>query len=166
MKKQVNKVNKFFSQLGDFIKRGNAIDMAEGVIVGAAMTGVVNSLVKDVIMPPIGFLIGGIDFSQFFIVLSPGEKVFNTIKAAQEAGVSTLNIGIFINTLISFIITMFAIFILVKIVNKIKSKEEKKEIRTTKFCPYCYSKININATKCPGCCSNLPSVVKKLPQKK
>lgn len=164
MKAQTQKVSKFFKEFKSFIEKGNAIDMAVGIIVGSAMTGVVNSLVKDVIMPPIGFLLGGIDFSQFFIVLKPGNDggyIYNTIAAAQSAGASTLNIGLFINTLISFVITMFAIFMLVRVVNKVKGKEEQKEVKKTKSCPYCYSKINIKAVRCPSCCSDIKELDKK-----
>ena len=123
IRKHTKSVEKFFVAFKNFIQKGSAIDMAVGIIVGAAMTGVVNSLVKDVIMPPIGYLMGGIDFSQFFIVLSPGDNgqmAFNTIKAAQAAGASTLNIGLFINTLISFLIKIFSLFVLVIIFNKFR----------------------------------------------
>ena len=144
--------SKFLKEFRDFAERGNAIDMAIGIIVGSVMTGVVNSLVKDVIMPPIGLLIGGVDFSQWFFVLAGGNgQTFNTIAEAQAAGATTLNLGVFLNTVISFIITMFAAFLIVRTVNKMKSKKAV----TTRACPYCKSTVDITATKCPHCCSAL-----------
>ena len=145
-------MSKFLKEFREFAERGNAIDMAIGIIVGSVMTGVVNSLVKDVIMPPIGLLIGGVDFSQWFFVLAGGaDKTFNTIAEAQAAGATTLNLGVFLNTVISFIITMFAAFLIVRTVNKMKSKKAV----TTRACPYCKSSVDMTATKCPHCCSAL-----------
>jgi len=148
----------FLKEFREFAERGNAIDMAIGIIVGSVMTSVVNSLVADVIMPPIGLLIGGVDFSQWFFVLSGGAgQHFNTVAEAQAAGATTLNLGIFLNTVISFIITMFAAFLIVRTVNKMKSKKAV----TTTTCPYCKSTVDITATKCPHCCSALtPGEVK------
>lgn len=142
----------FFKDFRTFMERGSAIDMAVGIIVGSVMTSVVNSLVKDIIMPPIGLLIGGVDFSQLFIVLAGGKgQHFATVDAAQAAGATTLNIGLFLNSLVSFFITMFAVFLIVRAVSKFR---EKKAI-TTRTCPYCKTTINIAATKCPNCCSEL-----------
>ncbi len=140
-----------FKEFKNFINRGSAIDMAVGIIVGSVMTSVVNSLVKDIIMPPIGLLIGGIDFSQFFVVLSGGEPGvhYNTVEAAQAAGATTMNIGIFLNSVVSFLITMFAIFLFVRTVNKLRDKKPVD----SRTCPYCKTTINIAATKCPNCCS-------------
>jgi len=148
----------FLKEFREFAERGNAIDMAIGIIVGSVMTSVVNSLVADVIMPPIGLLIGGVDFSQWFFVIAGGAgQHFNTVAEAQAAGATTLNIGIFLNTVISFIITMFAAFLIVRTVNKMKTKKAV----TTTTCPYCKSTVDITATKCPHCCSNLvPGEVK------
>ncbi len=143
----------FIKEFRAFIERGSAIDMAVGIIVGSVMTGVVNSLVKDVIMPPIGLLIGGVDFSQLFIVLAggvPGEH-YSTIEAAQNAGATTLNVGLFLNSLVSFLITMFAVFLVVRVVGKMRSKKPV----TTRACPYCKSSINVAASKCPNCCSDV-----------
>lgn len=139
-----------------FIERGSAIDMAVGIIVGGVMTSVVNSLVKDVLMPPIGLLLGGIDFSQWFFVLSGGEPGvhYNTVAEAQAAGAATMNIGLFLNTIVSFLITMFAVFWVVKIVGKARSKKPT----TTRACPYCKSSINVAAIKCPNCCSEVEPV--------
>lgn len=147
----------FFKEFRDFIEKGNAIDMAVGIIVGSVMTGVVNSLVKDIIMPPIGLLIGGVDFSQWFFTISPGKDgnfFYNTIAAAQNAGATTMNIGMFLNSLVSFLITMFAIFLLVRVINKLRSQKPA----STRECPYCFQSMNISATKCPACCSNVKPI--------
>ncbi len=107
-----------------FISRGNVVDLAVGIIMGAAFTGIVNSLVKDIIMPPVGRLMGGIDFSNFFINLSSGE--YSSLKAAQDAGAATINYGIFLNQVINFMIVGFAVFMLVKQVNRFRLKEDAK----------------------------------------
>lgn len=139
-----------------FIERGSAIDMAVGIIVGSVMTSVVNSLVKDIIMPPIGLLMGGIDFSQFFVVLSGGAEgvKYPTVEAAQAAGAATMNIGLFLNSVVSFLITMFAVFMIVRTVAKMRSKQPV----TTRACPYCTSTISMAATKCPNCCSSVKPI--------
>ena len=144
---------KIISEFKSFINKGSAIDMAVGIIVGSVMTSVVNSLVKDIIMPPVGLLVGGIDFSQWFYVLSGGEPGvhYNTMEAATAAGATTLNMGTFLNTVISFLITMFAVFIIVKVANSARAKGPV----TTRACPYCQQSISKLATKCPYCCSNV-----------
>jgi large conductance mechanosensitive channel len=106
----------------DFAMRGNVIDLAVGIIIGAAFTTVVNSLVKDIIMPPIGYIMNGIDFSNFFITLTGGE--YPSLKAAQDAGVVSINYGVFINAVINFLIVAFAVFLLVKQVNRFKRQAE------------------------------------------
>ena len=106
----------------EFAVKGNAIDLAVGVVIGAAFGNIVNSLVKDIIMPPIGYITGGIDFSNYFINLSGGE--YATLKAATEAGAATINIGVFINVLINFLIVAWAIFLMVKGMNRMRRKEE------------------------------------------
>jgi large conductance mechanosensitive channel len=106
----------------EFISRGNVIDLAVGIIIGAAFTGVVNSLVNDIIMPPVGYIMGGIDFSSYFITLSGGE--YATLKEAQDAGAATIRYGVFINVVINFFIVALAVFILVKQVNRFRRKEE------------------------------------------
>jgi large conductance mechanosensitive channel len=144
----------FFKEFRAFIERGSAIDMAVGIIVGSVMTGMVDSLVKDIIMPPIGLFIGGVDFSQIFITIGPGKDgafFYNTVAAAQAAGATTLNIGMFLNAFISFMITMFAVFLLVRIVNKTRGQKPAK----TRICPYCKTSIDRMATKCPNCCSDV-----------
>ena len=113
------KKNNIFKEFSSFVQRGNAIDMAVGIIVGSVMTSVVNSLVKDVLMPPIGLLVGGVDFSQLFVTLSASAEKFETVAQAQAAGVATLNYGMFLNSVVSFFITMFAIFLFVRTMNKI-----------------------------------------------
>lgn len=150
------KKNNIFKEFSTFVQRGNAIDMAVGIIVGSVMTGVVNSLVKDVIMPPIGLLIGGVDFSQWFFVLGGGEPdaVYETIAQAQAAGATTLNLGVFLNSVVSFFITMFAIFLFVRTMNKMR---DKKPVNTH-ACPYCKSTISNAATKCAFCCSDVEPV--------
>ena len=139
----------------EFIARGNVVDMAVGIIIGAAFTTIVKSLVADIVMPPIGVLLGGFDFSDFFIQMT-GEPVA-TVEAAKKAGAATINYGIFINNVINFLIVGFAVFMLVKGVNNMKRKEEEPpaEGPTSKDCPYCLSEIPIKATKCGQCTSDL-----------
>ena len=142
----------------EFIMRGNVMDMAVGIIIGAAFGTIVNSLVKDVIMPPIGLLLGKVDFSNMFAVLKQGGTPgpYPSVAAAQAAGAVTLNFGIFINTIINFLIVGFAIFLLVKGVNQLKrQKPAPAAAPTTKDCPRCFSAIPIKATRCPNCTSEL-----------
>jgi len=148
-------MKKFLKEFKDFAEKGSAVDMAVGVIVGAAMNGVVNSLVKDVIMPPIGILLGNVDFSEFFVILkNPTEGTFHTLAAANAAGATTLNVGLFTNAIISFLITLFAVFMFVRIMNKIRDKKV-----TTRACPYCQKgDVSVAATICPYCCSALKPV--------
>lgn len=108
-----------FNEFKTFIMRGSVVDLAIGVIVGASFTGIVNSLVKDILMPPIGLLLGGIDFSNFFVILK-GNHAFTTLKAAQDAGSVTLNYGLFINTLLNFLIVAFVLFLLLRQINRIQ----------------------------------------------
>ena len=146
---------KFLSEFRAFIERGSAIDMAVGIIVGSVMTSVVNSLVTDIIMPPIGLLIGGVDFSQLFAVIAGGNGAhFNTVAEAQAAGATTINYGLFLNSVVSFLITMFAVFLIVRTVAKMRSKQAV----TTRACPYCTSTISVSAKKCPHCCSDVKPV--------
>lgn len=138
-----------------FAMRGNVVDMAVGIIIGGAFGTIVKSLVDDVIMPPIGLLLGGVDFSDLFITLKEGAVVgpYSTLANAQDAGAVIVSYGLFINSVISFLIVAFAVFLLIKSLNKLQ-KEEPTEA-TTKDCPYCVSKIAITATKCPNCTSDL-----------
>jgi len=142
----------------EFAMRGNVVDMAVGIIIGAAFGTIVNSLVQDVIMPPIGLLLGNIDFSNFFAVLKEGKVAgpYASVAAAKAAGAVTLNYGVFINTIVSFLIIAFAVFLLVRAINKMKRQEEAPPpAPTTKECGFCYSKIPIQATRCPNCTSEL-----------
>jgi large conductance mechanosensitive channel len=141
----------------EFAVRGNVVDMAVGIIIGVAFGTIVNSLVQDVIMPPIGLLLGNIDFSNFFAVLKEGKVAgpYASVAAAKAAGAVTMNYGIFINTVISFLIVAFAVFLLVRAVNRLKRQPETPPVPTTKECIYCFSKIPIQATRCPNCTSEL-----------
>lgn len=145
----------------EFAMRGNVVDMAVGIIIGAAFGTIVKSLVSDVIMPPIGLLLGNVDFSNLFILLKHGAEVsgpYASLADAQAAGAVTLNYGMFINTIISFLIVAFAVFMLVRSINKLKRKEEAPPAEpTTKECPHCYSTIPIKAVRCPMCTSELKS---------
>jgi len=144
-----------------FAMRGNVIDMAVGIIIGAAFGKIVDSLVKDVIMPPIGLLLGKVDFSNLYLTLKDGSVPgpYDSLAAAQNAGAVTMNLGLFVNAVISFLIVAFAVFILIKAINELQAKMDKKEaqaaVKTTKTCPYCCSEIPLNATRCPHCTSEL-----------
>lgn len=139
----------------EFAVRGNVLDMAVGIIIGAAFGKIVTSLVNDILMPPIGLLLGKVDFASMFINLS--KQPYETLADAQEAGAATINYGLFLNTVIDFIFVAFAVFLLVRQVNRIKrSREEPAPPEpTTKECPYCLSTIPIKATRCPHCTSEL-----------
>jgi len=139
----------------EFAMRGNVLDMAVGIIIGAAFGTIVTSLVSDVIMPPIGLLLGNVDFSNIFAVLKEGKAPgpYASLAAAKAAGAVTLNLGIFINTIINFIIVAFAIFLLIRNINRFKKTEEAAP--ATKDCPYCIVSIPIKATRCPHCTSEL-----------
>ena len=142
----------------EFAMRGNVIDMAVGIVIGAAFGTIVKSLVSDVIMPPIGLLLGNVDFSNLFIVLKSGAIAgpYATLADANTAGAVTLNYGVFFNTIISFLIVAFAIFILIRNVNRMKKKEVAPPAEpTTKSCSFCFSEIPIKATRCPHCTSEL-----------
>jgi large conductance mechanosensitive channel len=139
----------------EFAIKGNMVDLAIGVVMGGAFGAVVNSLVKDLIMPLVGALLGGRDFSALFWVVKEGTTAgpYATVTAAAEAGAVTFNYGVFINTVINFLIIAFAIFMLVKGMNKLR-KEKEAEV-TTKECPYCKTEIALAATKCPACTSEV-----------
>ncbi len=139
-----------------FIMRGNVIDMAVGIVIGASFGGIVNSFVNDVLMPPIGVLLGGIDFSNLFILIKKGTTPgpYLSLAQAQEAGAVTLNYGVFINTIISFLIIALAIFTVIRFLNKL-AKEEEAPPPVTKECPFCFTIIPIKAKRCPNCTSEL-----------
>ena len=138
----------------DFAVKGNVLDMAVGIIVGAAFGKIVSSLVEDVIMPPIGLLLGKVDFSNLFISLNG--QAYPSVAAAKQAGAATINYGLFINNIISFVIVAFAVFLLVKCVNHLRQEPKPADAAPTdKECPFCCSKIPIKATRCPHCTSPL-----------
>ena len=143
----------------EFAMRGNVIDMAIGIIIGAAFGKIVNSLVNDILMPPLGLLLGNVDFSNLYIVLKEGASAgpYASLAEAQAAGAVTVNYGMFINTITSFIIVAFAMFLLVRGVNKLQRQLEGAPPAgpTTKKCPYCLSTIPLKATRCPYCTSEL-----------
>jgi len=143
----------------EFAVKGNAIDMAVGIIVGAAFGKIVNSLVADIIMPPIGLVLGNVDFSNLFIVLKEGTQPspYASVDAAKAVGAVTFNYGVFVNTLISFTIVAFAVFLLVRSINRLKRKEAAAPAAepTTKDCPYCLSVIPLGAVRCAHCTADL-----------
>jgi large conductance mechanosensitive channel len=142
----------------EFIMRGNVMDMAVGIIIGVAFGAVISSLVSDVIMPPIGLLLGKVDFANLFAVLKHGVTPgpYPSVAAAKAAGAVTLNFGLFINTIINFVILAFVIFLMVKGVNQLRRpKPAPAGEPTTKNCPFCFSAIPIKATRCPNCTSEL-----------
>jgi large conductance mechanosensitive channel len=142
-----------WKEFRDFAMRGNVIDLAVGIIIGAAFGKIVTSLVNDVLMPPIGVVLGKVDFSNLFVSLS-GQH-YNSLADAKAAGAATLNYGLFINNIIDFLIVAFAVFLLVRQVNRFAKKPEPAVAPTTKDCPYCISKIPLQATRCPQCTSEL-----------
>lgn len=155
----VSYIKNLFTDFKNFAVKGNMVDMAVGIILGAAFNGVVNSIVKDLIMPPISLLLAKVNFSGLFFTLKEGSAAagpYASIEAAQNAGAVVLNLGSFINNAISFLITAWAVFMLVKIIAKLKAEPKAAETApTTKECPFCKSVININAVKCPNCTSEL-----------
>ncbi len=142
----------------EFAMRGNVVDMAVGIIIGGAFGTIVKSLVADIIMPPIGIALGNVDFSNIFLVLKQGAVPgpYETLDAAQKAGAVSINVGLFGNAVISFLIVAFAVFLLVKGINSLKREEEAKIVEPTdKDCPHCFTKIPVKAIRCPHCTSKL-----------
>jgi large conductance mechanosensitive channel len=139
----------------EFVSRGNVIDLAVGIIIGAAFNGIVNSLVNDVVMPPLGFILGRVNFSDLFINLS--DKPYASVADAKAAGAPTINYGMFINSIINFVIIALVVFLMVKTINRLqrKPKDDPPSAPTTKPCPYCATTIPIQATRCPNCTSQL-----------
>jgi large conductance mechanosensitive channel len=149
-------MKKIWSEFKEFAVKGNAVDLAVGVIIGAAFGGIVSSLVKDIVMPPISLLTGGLDFSNKFIILraaNDGSTFFNTPADALKAGAVTLNYGNFVTLAINFLIVAGAVFLLVRGINKMRGSTEKEP--TSKECPACAMKIPIKATRCPHCTTEL-----------
>src|SRR4030067_2920358 len=142
----------------EFAMRGNVLDMAVGFIIGAAFTSIVYSLVNDIIMPIIGLLLGDVDFTNLFLILSEGTPPgpYATLASAQAAGAVTVNYGIFINAVISFLVVAFSIFLLIKSFNKLQFKKpDLPPATTTKACPFCKTEIHLEANRCPNCTSQL-----------
>jgi large conductance mechanosensitive channel len=146
-----------FKEFKAFAMRGNVVDMAVGIVIGAAFGKIVSSLVADVLMPPLGLILGGVDFSNLFIVLKG--DTYPTLAAAQAAGVPTLRYGIFLNSIVDFLIVAFAIFMVVKGMNRLKKleKEAPSPAATTKTCRECLSDIPLAAKRCSHCCSAVQS---------
>lgn len=147
-----------FKEFKEFAMRGNVVDMAVGIIIGGAFGTIVKSLVSDVMMPPIGLLLGGVDFSDLFITMKEGAVAgpYATLASAQAAGAVTISYGLFINAVISFLIVAFAVFLLIKGLNNLQREKEVPAAEpTTRECPHCFSNIAIKATRCPHCTSEL-----------
>lgn len=140
-----------FKEFKEFALKGNVIDLAIGIIIGAAFNKVVQSLVNDIIMPPVGMLMGKMDFSAMFVNLSG--KQFETLAEAKKAGAATLNYGLFINTMVDFVIMAIVVFIMVKQINRLKREEPAAPVPETKECPFCLSTVPLAATRCSHCTS-------------
>jgi large conductance mechanosensitive channel len=141
-----------FKEFREFAMKGNVLDLAVGIIIGAAFGKIITSFVSDVLMPPVGLLLGKVDFSNLFINLS--DQTYPTLKAAKDAGAATLNYGLFLNSVIDFLIVAFAVFLLVRQINKLK-RQEPTPAPDKKDCPFCLSSIPIKASRCPQCTSQL-----------
>ena len=149
---------RFFKEFRDFATRGSLIDIAIGLTVGAAFGVIATSLVSDIIMPPIGYLLGDVDFSDLYIIMKEGLEPgpYASLKAAELAGAVTINYGDFINKIITFIVIAIVMFFVIRSINQLQKKaEKKKDTASIKDCPYCFTKINIKATRCPNCTSKL-----------
>ena len=161
----MRKTPKWIKELKEFAMRGNVVDLAVGVIIGAAFQAIVKSLVNDLVMPFVGLLTGGVNFTDQFVVLrlpdgAAPETVYKTLQEATEAGATTFNYGAFITAVLNFAIMVVVVFFMIKVINKINSiinhkKEEEEAAPTTKKCPFCCSEIAIEATRCPNCTSDL-----------
>jgi len=150
-----------FKEFREFAVKGNVVDMAVGIIIGAAFGSIVNSLVNDVIMPPIGLVLGKVDFSNLFVVLREGKvpAPYGSIADAKAAGAVTMNYGLFLNTIISFLIISFSVFLLVKNINRLKRQSEENAAAAvepaTRECPYCIQPVSVKAKRCPFCTSEI-----------
>lgn len=152
-------MKKFFEEFKAFAIKGNVVDLAIAVVMGGAFGTIVNSLVNDIIMPPVGLLLGGVDFSNLFITIKAGDPAipYASLAAAHAAGAVTLNYGVFLSNIITFLIVAFAMFLIIKGMNKLTKKEEETPAPapTTKKCPFCITEIPFEATRCPNCTSQL-----------
>jgi large conductance mechanosensitive channel len=140
----------------EFAPRGNVMDLAVGVIIGAAFGKIITSLVNDIIMPPLGLVLGGVDFANLFLNLSG--TPYATLAEAQAAGAPTINYGLFLQNVVDFLIVALVIFLLVRWINNLSKRNAAPEAPSTKVCPYCFSGIPIKATRCPECTSDLAGV--------
>jgi len=145
-----------FKEFKEFIMRGNVMDLAIGIVIGAAFGKIVTSFVSDILMPPIGLALGNVDFTNLFINLSGTH--YDTLKSAKEAGAPTINYGLFLGVVIDFIIVAFAIFLVIRMVNRMRRKKEVEPEAATKECAFCLSSIPINAIKCAHCTSDLKTL--------
>lgn len=153
-------MKKFFAEFKEFISRGSVIDLAVGVVIGAAFQGIIKSLVDDIIMPFISLLTGGVDFKNWFVVLGDNPNGLKTLDELKEAGIAVFSYGNFIAAVIYFLILAFVVFLLIKLIAKVKGfakkdVEEAPAEPTTKKCPFCCSEIAIEATRCPNCTSEI-----------
>lgn len=148
-----------FKEFKEFAMRGNVIDMAIGIIIGGAFGPIVGSMVNDILMPPIGMALGNVDFSNLFVLIKEGGKAaapYASLADAKAAGAVTINYGLFINSIISFIIVAFCVFLLVKTMNRLRREEVAPPAEpTTKDCPFCCSAIPLQASRCPQCTSEV-----------
>jgi large conductance mechanosensitive channel len=147
-----------FKEFREFASRGNVIDLAVGVIIGAAFGKIVTSLVNDIVMPPIGLLIGGLDFKNLFVSLN--RVTYTSLADAQKAGAPTVNYGQFVNTVLEFLIVAFVIFLLVRQINRLKTPAPAAPSDDSRDCPFCVSRISVKATRCPHCTSEIRAGVK------
>ena len=144
----------------DFALRGNVLDMAVGIIIGAAFSTIVNSLVNDILMPPFGWFLGGVDFENFYLTIKPGTPggPYPSLTDARAAGAVTVNYGMFINAIITFLIVTLAMFLLIRAINRVQENgkiEKSESVPTNKDCPFCFTSIPVKAKRCPHCTSQL-----------
>lgn len=156
-------MTKFIKDFRDFILHGNVVDMAVGIIIGLAFGNVVKSLVADIIMPPIGLVLGHVDFTNLFAVLKPGATPgpYNTLAAAHKAGAVTINYGLFINTVLNLVIIGFCVFLMVRAITRLRRPPAPAV--TTRECPFCATNIPLKAQRCPNCISEIQPVVPLAP---
>lgn len=150
-----------FKEFKAFAVKGNVVDMAVGIIIGAAFTTIVKALVDGILMPPIGLITGGVDFSEHFLVLKEGVKAaapYATLAAAQDAGAVVLSWGVFVNALVNFLLVAFALFLVIKQINRLKAEPAPAAAPTTRECPQCFSTIPKKATRCSHCTSEVAAV--------
>lgn len=154
----------FLKDFKDFIRRGNVVDLAVAVVLGVAIGAVVKSLVDDVIMPPVGLLLGGADFSDLFVTLRPGSAPADTLEEARSVGAVTLNYGAFINSVVAFLIIALAVYLIVRALNRLMPREAQAAETPTRDCPYCLSSVPAAAVRCPACTSELHPTVSGGPE--